>query len=125
MNICGTFWDVFDEGGGPSGHSADKGSGPTGQTLVRQPEEVRHAVTDAPYQAGRTAQDLQRSHDPTWDSQNNTSGLNSLSSVKNIYFFFHDEEPLEIEVVKNDFFVPSLHIANHLSVLWRDFSLSV
>lgn len=69
MNLCGTFWDVFNEGGGPSGHAADEGSGPASQTLVRQPEEVGHTIANAPHQAGRTAQDLQRPHYPTWDIQ--------------------------------------------------------
>ena len=58
MSICVTFWDMFDERSGPSGHPTDEGSRPTGQTLVRQPEEVGHTVTDAPHQTSRTAQDL-------------------------------------------------------------------
>lgn len=73
MNVCVTFWDMFDEGGGPSGHPTDKCSRPARQTLIWQPEEVRHAVTDAPHQAGRTAQDLQRSHHPTWDRATTTA----------------------------------------------------
>lgn len=58
---------MFDEGGGPSGHSTDKSSRPTCQTLIREAEKVGYAVTDAPHQAGRTAQDLQRPHNPAWD----------------------------------------------------------
>lgn len=53
-----TLGDMFDEGAGPSGHSADEGARSTCQTLVRQSEEIGHAVTDAPHQAGRTAEDL-------------------------------------------------------------------
>lgn len=56
---------MFDEGGGPSGHPANEGSRPAGQTLIWQSEEVRHAITDAPHQAARTAQDLQRPYHPT------------------------------------------------------------
>lgn len=69
FHLHGTFWDVFDKGGGPPRHPADKGSGASGQTLVWQPEEIGHTITDAPHQAGRTAQDLKRPHHPTWDSQ--------------------------------------------------------
>lgn len=58
---------MFDEGGGPSGHSTDKGSRPTCQTLIWEAEKVGYAVTDAPHQAGRTAQDLQRPHNPAWE----------------------------------------------------------
>lgn len=60
-----TFGDMLDEGGGPSGNPADEGSRPARQAFVGQPEEVGHAVADTPHQAGRTAQDLQRSHHPT------------------------------------------------------------
>lgn len=49
---------MFDEGGGPSRYPTDEGSRSSGQTLIRQSEEVRHTVTDAPHQAGRTAKDL-------------------------------------------------------------------
>lgn len=62
-----TFWNVSDKGGGSSGHSADKGPGPPGQTLIRQAEEVGHPISDAADQAGRTAEDLQGSHHPAWD----------------------------------------------------------
>lgn len=69
MNMRVTFWNVSDKGGGPPGNSADEGPGPTSQTLIRQPEEVRHTIPDAPHKAGRTTQNLQRSHHPTWDSE--------------------------------------------------------
>lgn len=67
LRICVTFWDMFDKRGGSSGHSTDEGSRTTGQTFIRQPEEVWHSVTDAAHQAGRTAQDLQRAHHPAWE----------------------------------------------------------
>lgn len=67
INLCPTFWDVFDEGSGPSGHPANEGPGPSGQAFIGQPEEVRHAVADAAHEAGRAAQDLQRAHHPTWE----------------------------------------------------------
>lgn len=77
LNIFVTFWDMFDEGGGPSGDPTDEGSRPASQTLIWQAEEVRHTVTDAPHQAGRTAQDLQRPHHPAWDTGTNTGRLHS------------------------------------------------
>lgn len=106
---------MFDKGGGPSGNSTDEGSGPTGQTLVRQAEEVRHAVTDAPHQAGRTAQDLQGSHHPAWDRVLNKYAA-SLQPVLLIQLYsnstvihamlasairvhFHSDKPLRIMVL--------------------------
>lgn len=67
INLHPTFWDVFDEGSGPSRDPADEGPRPAGQAFVRQSEEVGHAVADAAHKAGRAAQDLQRPHHPTWD----------------------------------------------------------
>lgn len=58
---------MFDKGGGPSGHTTDECTRPTGQTLIRQAEEVGHAIPNASHQAGRTAQDIQRSNYPTCD----------------------------------------------------------
>lgn len=69
INLRRTLWDMFDEGCGPSWHPANEGSRSAGQTFIRQSEEVGHAVADAPHQAGRTAQDLQRPHHPAWDGQ--------------------------------------------------------
>lgn len=64
-----TLWDMFDEGGGSSGDPTDEGSGPASQTLVWQAEKVRYAIPNAAHQAGRTAQDLQRPHHPTYDQE--------------------------------------------------------
>lgn len=64
-----TFWDVFDKRCCSSGHAADKGSRSSSETFIRQAEEVRHTVTNAAHQAGRTAQDLQRPHHPSWDKE--------------------------------------------------------
>lgn len=119
-NICVTFWDMFDEGGGPSGHPADKGSRPAGQALVRQPEEVGHAVTDAPHQAGRTAQDLQRSHHPTWGSQSNSQLIMHFLNWAYTHFSVVSETfsflLMMSRGIKTYFRVPSVSIS---SVLWK------
>lgn len=76
-----TFWDMFDEGSGSSGDPTDEGSGPTSQTLIWQAEEVGYTITNAPHQAGRTAQYLQRPHHPTWDREKTTTNTQWIHLV--------------------------------------------